>query len=445
MIPVSSFIYLILEMDEFCPLCRKNGCNSKIKPVQINFHEAVYLCESKTCQWPYGYEEFKIIQRSIDEMGNISPKKSNNSKSEFQKAKDGTQIIPISAELSMYTPPVTPSNDSTSSKELVKGGSYASINNSTSKSAIAAIKSDNKSPKIPSIFDIDSSVLLSTKKVDESQNVLNCCDIKNDDETINKSMLLSDECHQTPSNQILINIPQKPRDIKHNEIKLKNKIKTVIVRKSISRLIPEQLCDQSDTKLDRKVVIFKEKSTNAISLSEDKKFNNSINRKRPNDDNGNQIVIEKIPKKFSKVSWNQGHYNKNNDTFCELSNELLMNNSTSLIKSKNDDIVINDNMTENKSSIVNNTVNDIVNFPSADSKEFLVENNSVKNIVNVPSIESKESSIIDNNFGTFNNISGNSFSGDNSILENFLDENFLDNCPNTTQEIDDDWLESLLM
>lgn len=54
-------------------------------------------------------------------MGNISPKKSNNSKSEFQKAKDGTQIIPISAELSMYTPPVTPSNDSTSSKELVKG------------------------------------------------------------------------------------------------------------------------------------------------------------------------------------------------------------------------------------------------------------------------------------------------------------------------------------
>lgn len=335
------------------------------------------------------------------------------------------------------------------SMKPTSGGSYASINNSTSKSAIvtsvAAIKSDNKSPKIPSIFDIDSSVLLSTKKVDESQNVLNCCDIKNDNETINKSLLLNNECHQTPLNQILINIPQKPPDIKHNDIKSKNKIKTVIVRKSISRLIPEQLCDQSDTKLNRKVVIFKEKSTNAISSSEDKKFNYSINRKRPNDDNTNQIVVEKTPKKFSKVSWNQGHYNKNNDTFCEFSNKLLMNNSTSLIKSKNDEIVINDNMTENKSSIVNNTVNDIVNFPSADSKEFLVENNSVKNIVNVPSVESKESSITDNNFGTFNNISGNSFSGDNSILQNFLDDNFLDNCPNTTQEIDDDWLESLLM
>lgn len=38
-------------MDEFCPLCRKNGCNSKIKPVQINFHEAVYLCESKTVRF----------------------------------------------------------------------------------------------------------------------------------------------------------------------------------------------------------------------------------------------------------------------------------------------------------------------------------------------------------------------------------------------------------
>ncbi|KAK0168532.1 hypothetical protein PV327_002319 [Microctonus hyperodae] len=428
MIPVSSFIYLILEMDEFCPLCRKNGCNSKIKPVQINFHEAVYLCESKTCQWPYGYEEFKIIQRSIDEMGIVSPKKSNNSKSEFQKVKDGTQIIPISAELSMYTPPVTPSNDSTSSKELVKGGSYASINNSTSKSAIvtsiATIKSENKSPKIPSIFDIDSSVLLTTKNVDQSQNVLNCCDIKNDDEIINKSLLLSNECHQTPSNQILINIPQKPPDIKHNDIKSKNKIKTVIVRKSISGLIPEQLYDQSDPKFNRKVVIFKEKSTNVISLSEDKKFNHLINHKRPNDDNGNQIVAEKTPKKFSKVSWNQEHYNKNNDTFSEFSNELLMNNSTSLIKSeKNNGIVINDTMIENKSSIVNNTVNDIVN---------------------VPSVESKESLIIDNNFGTFNN-SGNSFSGDNSILENFLDENFLENCPNTTQEIDDDWLESLLM
>ncbi|CAK9821577.1 hypothetical protein ANTRET_LOCUS282 [Anthophora retusa] len=52
-------------MQDFCPLCLKNGIKKEIKLLQINLQEAVWICEEEKCIWPFGYEDFVFSQRAV--------------------------------------------------------------------------------------------------------------------------------------------------------------------------------------------------------------------------------------------------------------------------------------------------------------------------------------------------------------------------------------------
>ncbi|CAK9814732.1 hypothetical protein ANTQUA_LOCUS8193 [Anthophora quadrimaculata] len=52
-------------MQDFCPLCLKNGIKKEIKLLQINLQEAVWICEEEKCIWPFGYEDFIFSQRAV--------------------------------------------------------------------------------------------------------------------------------------------------------------------------------------------------------------------------------------------------------------------------------------------------------------------------------------------------------------------------------------------
>ncbi|XP_068968833.1 probable E3 ubiquitin-protein ligase bre1 [Bombus flavifrons] len=52
-------------MQDLCPLCSKNGLKNKIKLLQINLQEAVWICEEEKCVWPFGYEDFVFCPRTV--------------------------------------------------------------------------------------------------------------------------------------------------------------------------------------------------------------------------------------------------------------------------------------------------------------------------------------------------------------------------------------------
>ncbi|XP_017762485.1 PREDICTED: probable myosin light chain kinase DDB_G0279831 [Eufriesea mexicana] len=52
-------------MQDLCPLCLKNGAKKKIKLLQINLQEAVWVCEEDKCIWPFGYENFVFCPRVV--------------------------------------------------------------------------------------------------------------------------------------------------------------------------------------------------------------------------------------------------------------------------------------------------------------------------------------------------------------------------------------------
>ncbi|XP_078034316.1 uncharacterized protein LOC144468604 [Augochlora pura] len=52
-------------MEDLCPLCLKNGAKKKVKLLQINLHEAVWMCEEEKCPWPFGYKGFIFCPRIV--------------------------------------------------------------------------------------------------------------------------------------------------------------------------------------------------------------------------------------------------------------------------------------------------------------------------------------------------------------------------------------------
>ncbi|XP_046752007.1 uncharacterized protein LOC124414895 [Diprion similis] len=105
-------------MLKFCPLCDKNGYKKKLMLFQINLEEAVWLCESPKCPWPFGYQEFRFVARKIGETWSAT----------WEQPKPGIVVkssepVHISLnELGLDTPPVTPgSGYEVAQKELSIG------------------------------------------------------------------------------------------------------------------------------------------------------------------------------------------------------------------------------------------------------------------------------------------------------------------------------------
>ncbi|XP_035743740.1 putative uncharacterized protein DDB_G0282133 isoform X1 [Vespa mandarinia] len=108
-------------MQEFCPLCDKRGFRRRIKALQINFHEAIWACEGEECEWPFGHADFIFIQRKVGNTwscywDDLNLKTMNN-------------YVPVSTELTLYTPPETPSTDPVLKEFLTDHDGYCLKNN----------------------------------------------------------------------------------------------------------------------------------------------------------------------------------------------------------------------------------------------------------------------------------------------------------------------------
>ncbi|XP_034939324.1 uncharacterized protein [Chelonus insularis] len=143
-------------MDQLCPLCQKAGYDRKIKTVQINYEEALKMCESETCPWPFGYEELQYIPQKADFL-DIQPETTNE-----QKSNDLSELT-MSIDLSMYTPPLTPKGDYFTSPTTISSNSDISNSLSTLNSYMKKendkdqiVKKDQTLPTLQSIFDIDT-------------------------------------------------------------------------------------------------------------------------------------------------------------------------------------------------------------------------------------------------------------------------------------------------
>ncbi|CAD6221312.1 GSCOCG00005142001-RA-CDS [Cotesia congregata] len=95
-------------MERLCPLCQKTGVVSRLSNYPLNESEDIEMCENEKCVWPFGYEAFKFIPKIDEDL------------KEIMEASKNLPVIPISTELSLYTPPVTPV-DNQEAKTDVKG------------------------------------------------------------------------------------------------------------------------------------------------------------------------------------------------------------------------------------------------------------------------------------------------------------------------------------
>ncbi|XP_033223462.1 uncharacterized protein LOC117177083 [Belonocnema kinseyi] len=87
-------------MEEFCPLCMKRGLKKKMKAIQINLEEAVWMCESEKCIWPMEYKELEYIPRKIGESWSCYWHNYKPKRSEVTESQSGWQFF--------VTPPYTP-------------------------------------------------------------------------------------------------------------------------------------------------------------------------------------------------------------------------------------------------------------------------------------------------------------------------------------------------
>lgn len=129
-------------MLEFCPLCIKNGQKKRTMLTQINLHEAVWLCESSQCPWPFGSQDFTFVSRKVGETW--------SSEWEVNKppASKSSESFQISLnELGLDTPPVTPgSGNEIVHKDSVFGDNTSlvtSLNLSTNNVIQTKVNSEN--------------------------------------------------------------------------------------------------------------------------------------------------------------------------------------------------------------------------------------------------------------------------------------------------------------
>ncbi|XP_015609413.1 probable basic-leucine zipper transcription factor E [Cephus cinctus] len=92
-------------MQEYCPLCIKDGLKKKIRLLQLNLQEASWVCESEDCIWPWGYYDIQFVSRKVGKVWSFNW---DNGTTTIPKTQEPVKIY---TELSLYTPPVTPSSE----------------------------------------------------------------------------------------------------------------------------------------------------------------------------------------------------------------------------------------------------------------------------------------------------------------------------------------------
>ncbi|KAF7992138.1 hypothetical protein HCN44_001463 [Aphidius gifuensis] len=309
-------------MEQFCPLCQKIGQMKIIKQMQINPKEFIIMCTEPKCPWPFGYEKIEIIPRDFKLISKPQKRK--------EKKKNTVEID----KLVLYTPPVTPNEDSTS--EIDSMTLLTTQNYSAEPSNIKKLSKHDKKASLPfnnnkSIFDIDDSTTVPRKEIDNlivKMNKSKNCD------NINK----------------LVN-----KKIKSNGIKIKaNKRQKLNITKQIK---------------GEKLYVLKQKneSNNIVKSSTEISHENNIN-----------LIDNSLPKIDNIINENTINYNdnislelnSNLESYHDIDNEFNIDGSNAFIGIPSTNLPVENSIVAYDSNITNDTSNIV-----SENSKILADNN----------------------------------------------------------------------
>lgn len=237
-------------MHEFCPLCNERGFRRRIKALQINLHEAVWACEGDKCEWPFGYEDFIYFTR---EAGNTWSCYWDDIKPTIRSLNES---VPVSTELSLYTPPETPAeavikdclSDTPSSNNI---NATNDISSSITASEVKSISINNSLNAYCTTNDSPEKDNINLKNISTNADSNNCTnttqhlsDIKN----ISKDVLAEIEQLELEKTTLIPKsstcVDKSNSEIDNNKIQLIKKSEDVsIVKNTYQKQVDEKISD----------------------------------------------------------------------------------------------------------------------------------------------------------------------------------------------------------
>lgn len=451
-------------MQDLCPLCLKSGIKKKIKLLQINLQEAVWMCEEEKCIWPLGYEDFLFCPRAV---GKIWSCYWDDYKPTITKLKENI----TSTKSSLCNTLISPMKQT--SKETIDDLSMYYIEN------INITNNDSNIINSKTILDQSTSVL-------ERSNMIGSIDIKkqyNDNNIIlnkeinninihNKNFQLNDndtenikiknEWINTLSKNIKeenISSIENIKNVNRRTPKITNVEKTNIDISSINvgnqisvyqdsnkKILNIEPKDIAETKLISKIETLPNLESNKNSESV---LKSNLNVTKMEIDGLPPITLSfEIPlctttTKTVKNIIQKTDYKSNNtkSNSLEIKNTFVKRNITSGKQyEKFSFSAIKKNKESSNSNIINNINNNSLNMktnPTVKTENYLTETN-----INAASIANQ----FNNSITSFNqeNITSDILATNNSINIDTVLEDYLTNDYNVSEDINDEWINSLL-
>ncbi|XP_026301631.1 probable serine/threonine-protein kinase DDB_G0283337 [Apis mellifera] len=451
-------------MQDLCPLCLKSGIKKKIKLLQINLQEAVWMCEEEKCIWPLGYEDFLFCPRAV---GKIWSCYWDDYKPTITKLKENI----TSTKSSLCNTLISPMKQT--SKETIDDLSMYYIEN------INITNNDSNIINSKTILDQSTSVL-------ERSNMIGNIDIKkqyNDNNIIlnkeinninihNKNFQLNDndtenikiknEWINTLSKNIKeenISSIENIKNVNRRTPKITNVEKTNIDISSINvgnqisvyqdsnkKILNIEPKDIAETKLISKIETLPNLESNKNSESV---LKSNLNVTKMEIDGLPPITLSfEIPlctttTKTVKNIIQKTDYKSNNtkSNSLEIKNTFVKRNITSGKQyEKFSFSAIKKNKESSNSNIINNINNNSLNMktnPTVKTENYLTETN-----INAASIANQ----FNNSITSFNqeNITSDILATNNSINIDTVLEDYLTNDYNVSEDINDEWINSLL-
>lgn len=451
-------------MQDLCPLCLKSGIKKKIKLLQINLQEAVWMCEEEKCIWPLGYEDFLFCPRAV---GKIWSCYWDDYKPTITKLKENI----TSTKSSLCNTLISPMKQT--SKETIDDLSMYYIEN------INITNNDSNIINSKTILDQSTSVL-------ERSNMIGSIDIKkqyNDNNIIlnkeinninihNKNFQLNDndtenikiknEWINTLSKNIKeenISSIENIKNVNRRTPKITNVEKTNIDISSINvgnqisvyqdsnkKILNIEPKDIAETKLISKIETLPNLESNKNSESV---LKSNLNVTKMEIDGLPPITLSfEIPlctttTKTVKNIIQKTDYKSNNtkSNSLEIKNTFVKRNITSGKQyEKFSFSAIKKNKESSNSNIINNINNNSLNMktnPTVKTENYLTETD-----INAASIANQ----FNNSITSFNqeNITSDILATNNSINIDTVLEDYLTNDYNVSEDINDEWINSLL-
>ncbi|XP_076753347.1 uncharacterized protein LOC143424874 [Xylocopa sonorina] len=454
-------------MYDLCPLCLKNGVKKKVKLLQINLQEAVRICEEEKCLWPFGYEDLIFYPRVVGKIWScywddhkattkfkettITPTKSLTCDASIKWNKDTSKEFIVNSDTHFSADIKIPSNDSNvidtenvfndlsiSTSEQPNIPSHTKSEDHCYKDDILKKEITNNASLNNSNLQLTDSNTDSTKIETEHINSFN----KHAKEQTNIPIKNSKDVKETPK---ITSIEKTNIDI--STVKIANQICVYQdPKKSVSDI--NKSVDIIDTKL-----LNAEKSQNIKSIKNNEtsiKGNLNVTKMEidglppiilsfelPVSTASPQIVttnVEQTAHKNNNSPENKKSIAKRSLTSGKQYQKFSFNDLKKKMKSK----ITSTNSNGNNSSNINPKIQKLESdLTSNIKKEDSNENYHNPNIVNFNNAPNQ----LDNSICNLINQEGVTFETVNihSVLEDFLTDDY-----SVSDDINDDWIDSLL-